>query len=465
MPSLPINFGQTEDAGLEEMGGAVPLSVNVLADASKAVRKRPGLSAWADFPTPAAVSEVQAIEVFGDYLVFVTADRKIHAWLASGLVRELSDATAATQLDGDRRPVMLATKTRLIIAGGGALQYWDGVSVLSARLPGSPPVTTHAVGINTRLVVNPRGNTGQVAWSEAGELAGHIDWTHGNFLELEARPDPCIAIYDNTDEIVGIGTKTIQMLSADPVAGFVTVRTHNFGSLSPYSFVEADSTFGLLDHLKRIQLGDGRGFDVISSPSLTATLADLATVSDVWAFRLAAAKAWDLFVWVFPTERKAFVYNPGAKAWSEWRGRSSTGWTGLPFSSYCYFPAQGLHLVGTASGQIKVLDFAAATDDGDVLHAEMVSAFADRGNKKLKLCEGVRLVFRTTPGTTPVARLSWRDDQGAWADTVTFEVDETNIVEIRTLGEYRMRQWRLELDDDVPMSLIRAEEDYQVLEM
>lgn len=464
VPSAPIALGLSQSSGLEELAGAAALCINTVADATNAVSKRPGITTWADFPAPAVASEIQGICVFGQYLVYVTADRKIHAWLASGLVQELSSAVATTQLDGDQRPVLIATKTRLVIAGGGALQYWDGLSALSARLPGNPPTCTHVLAANQRLVINIRGNTGQVGWSEAGELTGQTDWTHGNFLELEDSPDPCVALYANNGELAGFGTKTTEMLVADPVAGYLNIRTLQIGTLSPYSFIEDDTDFAFLDHKKRFQVCDGRSFNPASSPAITKTVRDLATVSDCWGFLLPQG-AFNLMVWVFPTEQVSFVYNTEGKSWSEWRGRSAVGWTAAPFSSYCYFPQEDLHLVGTAAGLIKQLRFDAKTDDGNALHAEMVSGFQDHASKKLKICQAVRLIFRVDPGTTPRAALSWRDDQGAFEEPIYVDVDETNVVEIRTLGTYRMRQWKLVLDDEVSMSLIKAEEDFEVLDL
>jgi len=104
MPSLPLEFGLAQASGIEEMTGAPSLAANVLFDAGKAVRRRPAVVAWEDFPEPATSSAVTHISTFGNYIVYVTDDRKLHAWLAPGLVQELSSAAAATKLDGEKRP-------------------------------------------------------------------------------------------------------------------------------------------------------------------------------------------------------------------------------------------------------------------------------------------------------------------------------------------------------------------------
>jgi len=463
MPSLPIPLGVSQDSSIEEMGGAAPLSANVLADAGGSVRRRPGISSWSDFPAPSTTSPVIGMAVYGDALVYVTQDRKIHAWLASGLVQELSDATAATQLDGGTRPTFAITQERITIAGGGALQTWQGTG-LSTRLGGSPPAATHVVGANTRLIVNVRDNSGRVQWSDPG-IGGHESWPALNFLELESRPDPLPALYSDTNELVGIGSQSVQYLVADAVAGFVSSRTVSSGTVAPYSFCQSDEVSRFMDDRKRIVESDGRSITPVSSPAITKTLRDLDAVSDTWAFH-AHIGAYNLAVWVMPTAGRSFAYNVESKTWSEWRARTSNGlWFPLGFSSYCYFPQHDLHLVGMADGRIMKLDMDATTDDGDLLYGEMVSGFLDRGSGRLKLCEAVKLTFRHTPGTSPRVSLSWRDDTGAYGNPIDFTVTSSGMLEIRSLGTYRQREYRLTMSDDAPLTLVAATEDYQMLEV
>src|SRR5512144_891774 len=118
MQSLHLQFRLGQSYGVEELAGAPSLAANVVFDAGKAVRRRPAIVAWDDFPTPATASAVTHISIFGNYVVYTTEDRKLHAWLAPGLVQELSDATATTKLDGDQRTTSTSTATRWIVAGG-----------------------------------------------------------------------------------------------------------------------------------------------------------------------------------------------------------------------------------------------------------------------------------------------------------------------------------------------------------
>jgi hypothetical protein len=459
MPSLPLAFGLGQSSGVEELSGAPSLSANVLFDAGKAVRRRPAVVAWDDFPAPVTASPVTHISIFGNYVVFVTEDRKLHAWLAPGLVQELSDSTSASQLDGDRRPTSVSTATRWIVAGGGLLQKWDG-GILSARLGGSPPIATHVVGISSRVVVNPRGLDQTVGWSEPFDV-GHETWP-GNLQVLDAKPDPVTAIWENTNELVGVGPQTTSFLVPDPTSGFVIQRVLNVGTVAPYCFASDDDNMRFLDHRKRITESDGRSIVPISDPGMTKTIRELTTVDDAWAFHV-FIDAYSLAVFVFPTEGRAFVYNTGSKTWSEWRSRSSGEWAPFNITAYCYVPNLDLHLVGTSDGQIRKLSMEAVSDLDGVIVGEMRTGFQDQGTMRLKNAQAVKMRFRHTPGTTPRVALSWRDDTGEYGQPIYFDIEKSGQVEIRSLGTYRQRDWKLVIADESPVTLVEATIDYDQL--
>lgn len=475
MPVARIDFAAGQQSSLEQLGGAMPQAVNVLFDDAGTVSLRPGISAWEDFgasPLLDAATDVEGMIPYRNYLVYVTSDRKIHAQLSPGLGVDLSDGTAATQLDGSTRPVFAAARSRLVIAGSGLLQKWDGAAALTARLGGSPPAASHVAAISQRLVVNTLGNTGQIQWSEPGEVTGHETWPGLNFAELEARPDPLPALYENTNELIGLGTQTVQMMSPDPGFIFSPARTWGEGCGAPYSFVQADEKFAFMDAKRRIIYSNGRSFEPISDPALTATLAALGRVDDCWGFRM-QSNAWNLFVWVFPTDGRTFCWDVDSKKWCEWRGFAAGRWTGFAARSHVYWPDKNLHLVGLADGTIGRFDFTATTDNGAPVRAEVTTGFQDRGTMNWKHCQALKLRFKRGLGAVgrnppPACEISWRDDLGAFQTPWTLNLgnadDPAPVVEIRTLGRYRQRQWRLTMSADVPLTLSAVEEQFEILE-
>jgi hypothetical protein len=484
--SSPIPFGQDESQGLEELGGGAALSLNMLQDATQAARKRPAIIPWTAFPAPAIKSPVDGIATFGNYIVYVTRDRRIYAWLGPGNVIALSDGTAPTMLDSDQRPVLCETKTRMIIAGGGLLQKWEGAG-LSARLGGNPPRTTHVVALATNLVVNVRGITGQIQWSDSGEATGHESWPALNFRELAADSDPCTALYVSIGELLGFGTRTLEMLAPSTtaipggflVSDFQQVRELPNGIGAAYSVVKFEDNFAFLDNLKRMCALNGRssamGPDasgVISSPAMTKVFKeDLGTVSDAWAFRLTMG-AWDALAWVFPTAGRTFCYNLNAKTWSEWASWGPAGRLPLGITAHCYHQTLGLHLVGDTLGNINVLDLKAVDDNGSPIVADMVTGFIDRGALNNKVVHQLNLTFRRGSGTAtvaPKAYLSWRDNTGPFQPALEIDLgvssDTEPTVSFFNLGVYRTRQWQLTMSDAAPFTFVKAQESYEVLEV
>src|SRR4029079_13240261 len=102
---------------------------------------RPGIVEWDEW-ADATCNDAGAGEVIGpavwpspsgDRLVYVTQSdagvRKLWAMLGPNSRIALSDATAATQLDGTLRPTFAIGKTRIVIAGGGAPPEWGGTGL------------------------------------------------------------------------------------------------------------------------------------------------------------------------------------------------------------------------------------------------------------------------------------------------------------------------------------------------
>lgn len=469
----PIDFASGQKSSMDQLAGAIPQSVNVIVDQTGGIHLRPGISAWPDFgasPSLDATTSVDAITVWNSYPVYVTSDRRFHAQISPGFGTDISDATAATQLDGPNRPVLITTRLRVIAAGGGLLQKWEGAGN-TARLGGNPPPATHVVAISQRLVVNPVGLTGQIQWSGTGDTPGHETWI-GEFLELESKPDALPAIYTNTGEIMGFGTATVQTIAPQTPEIFFSIRTWENGIAAPYSFAANDETFGFLDNFRRIQLGNGRSYKAISDPDLTGTVGGLVTVTDCWAFRM-KIREWDVLGWHFPTEGRTFVWDTGLKTWTEWRGYSNGAWVPWRAKSHFYWPDQNTHLIGLGNGTIGIMDPDATTDLGDPIVGEIYSGFSDRGVDNYKQNVSVRFMFQRGVGTfgqdpPPKAQLFWRDSVGAWEEPMELDLgnaDDTNpVVEVRSLGVYRTRQWRLRFSDNVPITFVGAIETFEVLE-
>ena len=470
----PIDFASGQQSSNEALGGAIQSALNVLVDSVGAVHTRPGISAWADFGASPSLDPTTTVDGMCDwngYLVYETSDRKLHAQISPGYGVDLSSASdATTTLDGGGRPVFCPARLRIMVAGGGAIQKWEGPGAgLSARLGGSPPPATHIVAISQVLVVNPAGLSGQIQYSDPFD-GGQESWPALNFQELESDPDPLTALYVNTDELIGFGTRTVQTLDPDPnvnlaqgIAMFVPVRTWSQGVGAPYSFAQNDETFGFVDRLKRIQMANGRTYQSISDPAITETLRQLATITDCWGFRMAIG-SWDLLGWHFPTVGRTFVYDTTLKIWQEWRGFAGGQFKAWIAQSHFHWTDPDLHLIGLSNGTIGKLDTTASTDMGDPIVAEVTSGFQDLGSDLTKTNVCTRFYFKRgltgVPAPGPRCQLFWRNDVGAWQGPEYLPLgdpdDPAPVIEVRGMGSYRIRQWRLRFSDACPLTLVRA---------
>lgn len=473
MATAPIVFGDQQQSGDQELAGASPLAINVLVDGAGAVRRRPGLSAWDKFPTTVPhASQVDGLGQARGELYYVTADRTIFRLIPeSGAVENCSTTGADSFLAGTGRPVLAETQFRIVIAGGAAPERVNvGTGVTAALLGGSPPNCSHVAAMSSRLFLDNQtggsANIGHINFSGVGS-AGNETFDALDFVSAEARPDSIISLRENTNELFAFGQTSLQVFSPDPTIVLAPGRTKNRGCLAGHSPIRQDEDFAWLDDKKQFVLSDGRADQVLSEP-INATLDSIpvANLTDCWGFRYAEGQ-WDALVWALPTDGRTFCFSGG---WSQWQGwTEGQGFTAWPGKSHFYWSQQGVNLVGLSTGQIAKLDLAANTDLGGRIKAEVTTGFLNRDTLAIKDCQVLRLVFKRGVGTTtdPRVLLSWRDDLGGFKGPKVIGLGTTGqkvfTVEIRSLGTYRARQWKLEFSDTADFILAKVEEVFQVV--
>lgn len=478
MPAEAIQFtGQA--SGLDELAGAPALNVNVMTDLTGTAKMRPGVSAWSGFPAtvPAfggsAASPVDCMVPFGSLLIYVTRNRRLWALNPdTATVAALSTLDPATTLPGALRPLGQAFRTKVVFVGGGAPQSTTGTGA-SAVLAGSPPSSSSILGLATRIVVARNDTSGIFQWSGLGDT-GHLTWDALNFAEAEAKPDPIQLIADNTNEMFVFATETLQVFSPDATLGFAPGRTMNLGTLAPYSVVKVDDTFAFLDRERRFIVTDGRSFsdsDSVLSKPIEATLRGMNTVTDCFGFRMRTDR-WDAVVWMFPTDGKGFIWNRRNNQWSEWRSSSDDGsWVSPIVSSAVFWPERNQFLVGLDTGQIASLDASVSTDLGMAIRTVLVSGFVDHGVDNYKANNALYLRFKRgltsqSEANVPRVLVSWRDNTGPWSRPVAINLgivgDTDPAIELRSLGVYRQRQWKIEYSGAAELALVSAREDFAV---
>lgn len=474
----PIPFTSNQESGWEELAGASPVAINVVMDGKGAVRKRPGLSPATGVFSGIATNNGQPITgVYrvNDGRVFVVADygatKRIYLVTAVGSV----ELTGTVDMQGALRPIMAETEAMLVLTAGREMHRVLLSDLTCERMPGGPPKATHVVAHNSRLLANDtvdvRTAVSYSAPSLGNSTAGNEQWgsaitalgTSG-FFTAEARPDPVVAIADNTNEVFCWGTTTLQNFGSDDSAIFVPTTTREYGCAAPYSVIRQDAAFGWLTNPRRFVVSDGRSLQDVSQ-GIKGTLDELDRVDDIFGYRV-LNNLVDALVWTSPSDGRSFVFNGGG--WSTWMAWDEAAgvFTRLPVN--CSGTFGNDCLVGTTDGRVLRWDAAAATDNGGRIVASVTTGFQDRGSDRRKRCVAARFVVRRgqAPGES-VAFLSFRDDEGPFSSPIPIDLgssDREVVVVKRGLGVYRRRQWKWTFSDTADHVLAAASEEYEVLD-
>ena len=475
-----IPFAPVQESGQEELAGSVPVAWNVVMDEKGCVRRRPCITSYA--PAPSGVVDAHGISALhattsGElYAVGAAPLFKSIYRIAGGSALELT-TNNGNRLHGSGRPVIAETEMLLVMAAGAEPHKLERASGACSRLDGDPPQATHVVANSSRLLLNDALE--QRTWVyysgvATGRItfAGFEQWngegTSGTFT-AGARPDPVVAIAENTNEVFVLGSTTVQTYGPDGTFIYSPSYTREYGCAAPYSIVRDDNTLTWMDDRRRIVRSDGRTFSVISTP-IAKTLADLTTVDDCFGYRVQVGYV-DAMVFTFPTEQRTFVYQKNA-GWSQWSSWSDAiaNWTPFTVTAHARVFGDDTNVVGTSDGKIGQLSLGVQTDMGETVVASVTSGFMNRGTSNRKHCKSVRFTMRrgfTTGGGEPHLMLQWRDDLGAWNAPVTVSMgtagDYEVVVTVRSLGVYRSREWRVTFSGPEDLALVDVTEEFEVL--
>lgn len=472
----PIPFTNQQASGVEALAGAGVVSMNVVVDPSGTVTRRPGISQYSVAPE----SVVNAAGIEG---LFATDDGRLLAISKSPgkVLYEIQGGTARvvfSGLPGDDRPIFAQAEMFVAIAGGREIYKYIRTPRTAEPLGGTPPLASHVIAHASRLLANDvLVNLTAVRYSStflgSTDYSGAENWSFAppaGYITAEARPDNVVAVHENTNNVFVFGQGTLQVYGPDASAVYLPEATREYGCGAPYSVIKADQTFAWLDQFQRFVISDGRSIKVISDP-IAKTLDEIDTYSDCYGYRVMTGNV-DCLVWTFPTDGRTFVYQTGS-GWGQWSGWTP-GTTGFaPFGVLSHHLRQdtNVNVVGTTDGFIGELTSEALTDLGTPIKAYVETGYVSRGTDQKKHCQCVRFAFRrgtVTGGTGPHAFFSYRDQPGPWEPSIPIDLgrsgDTHPVLEFRSLGTYRRRQWRFEFTGTEELVLVSASEDFEVLE-
>lgn len=482
MPQADIVLGPFQEGSYEELGGSSPRAINVIIDPKGVVSKRPGVAEYTVAPSGVVdASGITGLYAANDGQLFAVGgtpgNRHIYK-LAGGAALDLSSGPTAA-LRGSGRPTFAETEVFLVLAGGSEIQKVRLDTLESSRLGGDPPLATHIAANSSRLLANDVfDDRTKVRFSGVSQgtvdTSGHENWTNtgistdGGFFTAEARPDPVMAVWENTNEVFVWGKDNLQIFApADPPAIFSPTVTRESGTLAPHSIIKQGQDFFWLDQHRRFVYSDGRQFQNLEEP-IKRQLDALTAPEDCFGYRVFVGHI-DCLVWTFPTDGRTFVYQVGG-GWSEWFGYddSTTQFKRFIVNAHHLRRDGGLNVVGTVDGRVGRLALDTPTDRGERIVSYVESGFINRDTDNYKRTRSVMIALRRGgEATTSRCKLEWRDDTGPWNGPVYVDTgttgDNNPVRHIHSLGTYRRRQWRFTFSDDVNLSLVKVTETFDVL--
>jgi hypothetical protein len=451
------------------MSAASSSVMNLTPDVAGVQLMRPGLVTYAT--TGLGTAPLIGLHRYRTFMIGVDSDRKIYAlpdgaptaWTA------LSDATAATKLDGSLRPTFAEDASDLFIAGGGAIQKWTGAG-LTARLGGTSPTDcSHIVNIGQRLVGTTAANPTRYLYSDLGD-GNDSTWGALSFITTEARPDPIVAIYENTAELFLFGKTTTEVhgISSDALVPFERITTLNLGSLAPYSQIRSDNVFSWLDNQRRFITSDGRSYEWLSE-AIQKDLLGLSAVEDCFGFREDTTRG-TMLVWVFPSAARTFAYNLSSKKWGERDYYSAGLHVAWPVRCHAYWDALNLQVVGAANSPgLYSLDPSVATDLGGTMVGEIVTGHQNFGTENRKRSSKVVVTMRRGEAVADSQiELAVADDGRGWSGfktrTLGIPGDYRDYVEFHFGGVFKRRRYWLRYSGANPVAIASLHDDVIDLE-
>jgi len=481
MPQADISFRNDQQSSFEELGGASPFAFNVVIDRNGVVTKRPGVTTHPDLPESVVDADgITGLYVSNDSQVYAiggTPNQRNIYKLASGSALNLS-TTPNSKLRGTERPTFAETEVFMVLAGGSNIQKVNLFTQESSLLGGDPPLASHVIANSSRLLANDVAiDKTKVRFSGISQgtvdTSGHEMWDNtglsedGGFLTAEARPDPVMAVWENTNEVFVWGKDNLQIFVPDANSIFAPAATRESGTLAPYSIIKQGQDFFWLDQHRRIVYSDGRTFQNLEAP-IKRQLDALADPTDCFGYRVFTGHV-DALVWTFPSDGCTFAYQVGG-GWSRWEGWSSEYGNFKPLIVNAHHLRRdgGVNLVGTSTGRVGQFSLSSFSDLGDKVVAYVQSGFEDRGTDNLKRCRSVKLALRRGSSTAAsIGKLEYRDDTGPWNQALYIDTgvtgDNNCVRELRGLGVYRRRQWRFTFSDTANLSLVKVTETFDVL--
>jgi len=420
------------------------------------VYNAPGLKAYAD----GLAGAVRGAIVAGGVLYVVAGDKfySVDSAGAETLIGSINTSIGSVSMAANRA----ATQEVCFVDGADGWTYdtSNGLRVISD----GDFAAADTVAFQDGYFIFNRSGTSQFFISGIDDGRSY---DAADFADAERSPDNVIAVVSNHGELWVYGETTTEVYFNSGNADFPFERiqgaTIERGIAAAFSIAAEDNTLFWLGDDLVIYRAAGYVPQRVSTHAIEEQLRLMSSVADAVAF-FVTISGHKFYHIVFPTGRKAFVYDVATGLWHERESFGARHWRGAS-----YVEAYGKHLVGDAfQGRIGELDMETFTEFGQTMQGILTSPPIHSDERRLfhrRVEVAIESGVGTTTGGTPQAWLRYSDDGGrTWrARQPTRSMGKIGEYSQRLrwlrMGASRNRVYELTIADPVKRSIISAHLD------
>ena len=341
-----------------------------------------------------------------------------------------------------------------------------------STIPNMPTSCGSIAYLDSYCLVNNIGSN-RFNFSNVGDV---YTWSASDLASAAGYEDNLTRLVVLNRRIYLFGRQSIEIWENDGVTPFSRVSGGFIegGTVAPFSVVVANQSVYWFDATRRFATFSGSDVAYLESP-FDKELANLPYVADAQGYTC-IINGNPLVIWDFPSAQKTYALKLRGEqvVWSQlgfwngdtYMGSSVTGWLSVP--------EVGLTLCYDKGGStIYALSQTSRTDGvkGGALRVARVTGHLDFGTQRRKLSNEIRLRIKRGRGSstsTPKATLRWRDNgEGPWTGSREIDLGRQGerelTVRLPRMGVFRTRQFEFSVTDDVPVNVVSAEMDLDVL--
>lgn len=310
-----------------------------------------------------------------------------------GKINAAGAFTALGSFNGTARVTLVANGLQVLVIDGLSGFVWDIAAMTWTQItdPGFVYGATQATFQDGYGIV---GLPNSQQFGISG-LYDFLTWDAIDFASAEGLPDDVATVVSNNRYLHVFGSSTLELWvntggsAANGNFPFERVGGTFFqvGCAAPYSAVIADdSVFWLGNNDQgalRVFRMNGQTPAAVSTPALERELADYARdsrVDDAFGFGLDVGKH-PLYVLVFPSADRTWVYDTHSQQWSEWLEWAAPTWKRTRMN--CFASAFGKLLTGDyRDGRLYQITFDEFTNGGDPLRWLRMSPYVWKEGKR-----------------------------------------------------------------------------------